>query len=521
MNDVDKARSEIVISQIEENKRVLFITGRAGTGKSTLLRRLVSETKKKHAVLAPTGIAAVNIGGETIHSFFKFKPGITPDEAGKLGRRTRFQIYARLDLIIVDEVSMVRADLMDCMDAFLKGARDNFEPFGGVQVVLFGDMYQLEPVVTGDEKDALYRRYESAYFFSSHVFKEILEHTGEQLVELVELTKVFRQKDEYFIEILDNIRKHTFTERHLDDLNRCTVDQLDYGIDDRIYLTGTNSKAAEINSVNLEKIPNPRHAIPGILEGNFSEKLLPTDHVLNIKQHARIMMLNNDPDGRWMNGSLGVIMEIRKDSVLVLLDDGKEHIVLPHTWTNYKFIYDLSTDTIKKDTAGTFTQYPLKLAWAITIHKSQGQTFDKVAICLGDRAFAHGQTYVALSRCRSLEGIVLERPIYPRDIMVDDKVSKFLNDLRKYVLSWKFPVEEKQEIIRHAINNQSLLEVTMLDTLGDVKQHIVKPVLLINSGITHTLNCIDMDENEMKDIQVDEIISLAQVKHQALLSKEK
>lgn len=475
-----------VVDHIEKSSNLLFITGRAGTGKSTLLRKLCDSTAKKYVVLAPTGVAAVDIRGETIHSFFGFKPGITLEDAEDAGRATENPIYRKLELIVIDEISMVRADLMDCIDVFLRRARRSDAPFGGVQMVLFGDLYQLEPVVTGDEKEALGRLYDSPYFFSANAFRQMLDYPFEQMVELVEMNTVYRQKDERFINMLDEIRKKKITDAMLYDLNRNVAEYIDYSMDDCMYITATNQKAREINARNLDRLGGSFFIVQGVIEGTFSEKNLPTDQSLYIKENARVMMLNNDAEDRWINGSLGTVTAIGKDYIRVLLDSGREYDVNQHTWSNYRYFFDHKTNTIKKEVAGTFTQFPIKLAWAITIHKSQGKTFDKVVICLGPRAFAHGQTYVALSRCRTLEGIILERPINQWDIMVDERVRKFLEAIKKYVIGWRMSAAEKRDVIGESIANGEILEITYLAD-DDTVTYRVKPTRIVGDAGLYTL----------------------------------
>jgi ATP-dependent exoDNAse (exonuclease V) alpha subunit len=427
---------------LESSARVLFVTGRAGTGKSTLLRYLTSQTRRNFVVLAPTGAAAVDVGGQTIHSFFKFKPGITAEDAYRMGMRNEEPIYKRLEVMVIDEISMVRADLLDCIDAFLQAARKKDEPFGGVQAVFFGDLYQLEPVVTRDEANAIGMQYESPYFFSSEVFSQLLRSTREQAIELLELTTMYRQIDPEFVGVLDRIRRDQLQEGDLDYIN-CQVDEyLDFARDGYVYLTDTNSLAQRINNENLAGINREPWTFTGKLSGHFNDKNLPTEMDLTLKVGARIMMLNNDPFKRWVNGTLGHLTHIEDDKVAVLLDDGREHTVERYIWGNHKFFFDDHTKSIKKQEVGSFEQFPLRLAWAITIHKSQGKTFDSVVIMLQNRAFAHGQTYVALSRCRTREGIILNRPVMPHDIISDVRVKKFMVSMKRYVMRWRRPVED-------------------------------------------------------------------------------
>jgi energy-coupling factor transporter ATP-binding protein EcfA2 len=371
-NRVAKVTNDItdIFTDTENGKRFLLVLGRAGTGKSTLLRKLAKHSRKNIAIVAPTGIAAVNVGGETIHSFFKFKPGIMFEEASKNGQNTQNVMYEKLDLLIIDEISMVRADLLDSIDVFLRHARKKNEPFGGVQVVCFGDMYQLEPVVSNDEKDMLYIQYDSPYFFSSRVFNELLFFPS-QLIEFVELTKVYRQTDEEFISLLDKIRKKKADEYDLYKINERFAEYVSDTMEGHIYLTTRNDSAARINTKNLELIPEPEYSYLGTTEGDFPDKLLPTDWDLKLKLGARVMLINNDTDKRWINGTLGYVSKLENDAVFVKLDNGNEHAVTRYTWSYYKYVYDKSQDKVIKQLIGSYTQFPLKLAWAITIHKSQ------------------------------------------------------------------------------------------------------------------------------------------------------
>ncbi len=475
-NKIAKVTRDIseIYGDIESSNKLLLVLGRAGTGKSTLLRKLCKETRKKYVILAPTGIATVNVGGQTVHSFFKFKPGILYEEAEKQGMRNQNEMYEKLELLVIDEVSMLRADLLDCIDIFLKRARRSLKPFGGVQIVLFGDLYQLEPVVTGDEKELLYKNYESPYFFSSWIFGELLK-LPEQIIEFVELTKVFRQKDEDFITLLDKIRKKKVDDYDLDTINRQFDEYITDTKDDHIYLTTRNDTAERINSNNLNLIDEPERSFIGKVEGDFPEKLFPTALDIRLKVGSRIMLLNNDTDKRWINGTLGVVVKIDKDAIHVRLDSGRDYVIMRYIWSYYKYFFDKTKQKIIKEIIGSYTQFPIKLAWAITIHKSQGQTFDKAIIWMEGRAFANGQVYVALSRCRTLEGIVLNRPIQHFDIMTDDKVKKFLIQIKKYVASWRLSPSDKEKIIKEAIKKNLVITITYLTLEEDMEEYTLRP----------------------------------------------
>lgn len=470
-------------SSFEFNKRILFVTGRAGTGKSTLLRKLVNGTRKNVVVLAPTGAAAVDIKGQTIHSFFRFKPGITADEAYDLGLKTKVQIYKKLDILVIDEISMVRADLLDCIDAFLQAARKSDDPFGGVQAVFFGDVYQLEPVVTKDEVHALTMLYDSHYFFSSDVFKRVLNDPHEQLVEFIELKTIYRQSDVDFIRVLDSVRRKQITDEELEYINRQVDEYLDLERSESIYLTDTNNLAQRINAHNLNGLGDEEVAYIGRMFGQFNEKTLPTDSDLRLKRGARIMMLNNDPFKRWVNGSLGTVLELFEDGMRVELDDGTTHVVERYIWENIAFQFDPQSNRISKKVIGTYEQLPVRLAWAITIHKSQGKTFDKCIIILQGRTFAHGQMYVALSRCRTKEGLVLNRPITHEDIITDSRVKNFLAKLKMYVARWKLDKHTKRNIVEQANIEQLLLEIRYITMEDEEKEALLKqPVILDERG---------------------------------------
>jgi len=380
---------------MEDGDRSVFITGRAGTGKSTLLNYFRQVTKKKVAVLAPTGVAALNVKGQTIHSFFRFKPGITPDRVKKLrSSNNNESIYHKLDAIVIDEISMVRADLLDCVDRFLRlNGPEADKPFGGIQMAFIGDLYQLPPVVTGGEKAAFQSLYETPYFYGARVFDSFE-------MEFVELEKVYRQHDEEFIALLNGIRNNSITEERLELLNQRYHPGFEPSPDDfYVYLTTTNRLAEEINGKRLAELKSRPYTFTGSIEGDFGQKYLPTAIDLQVKVGAQVMMLNNDSEGRWVNGSIGKITGITQDRkgedvIVAELADDEEVEITPFTWEIFRFFVEAGG--LQSEVIGTFTQYPLMLAWAVTIHKGQGKTFDRVIIDIGRGTFAHGQMYVCL-----------------------------------------------------------------------------------------------------------------------------
>jgi ATP-dependent exoDNAse (exonuclease V) alpha subunit len=357
---------------MEESDKNVFITGRAGTGKSTLLEYFRSITKKNIVVLAPTGVAAVNVSGQTIHSFFRFQPGITVKEARRQAEENINPIYENLDSIVIDEISMVRADLLDCIDEFLRitGKKEG-APFGGIQMIFIGDLYQLPPVVRGKEEREIFKdHYDSEFFFDSKAFKSVE-------FEYVELEKIYRQSDEFFIQLLNGIRNKTITDEEIEFINARYIEDESVLPKNAIHLTTTNEMASRRNEAELFKLRGRLHIFKAEIKGEFDEKSFPTERVLSLKKGAQIMLLNNDPEGRWVNGTIGKIRNIKRSYLLVKLPSGDVEEVYPFTWKNYRFFWNKKTKSVDSEVIGTFTQYPVKLAWAITIHKSQwvrGQT---------------------------------------------------------------------------------------------------------------------------------------------------
>lgn len=419
LNDEFKSAFDL----LENTDLSVFVTGKAGCGKTTLLKYLKAHTKKKIIILAPTGIAAINAGGMTIHSFFKFPPKIVQKDDVR-------QIYnsaliKNLDMLVIDEVSMCRVDLMDGIDYSLRINRGVNAPFGGVQVAFFGDLYQLCPVVEKEAREVLRKKYPTPYFFSAQAFDDFD-------VKYIELSKIYRQMDTKFINLLNRLRSKKHTEKDLQLLNKQVRKNAIRSVSDgTIILTPTNSLAGAINQDKLLKLPGRVYTYDAVVSGRFDMSAYPTDTSLKLKKGAQVILIKNDPDKKWVNGTFGKIAELSDDSIAVDIDG---HIYQVHiaSWNKIEYRYNEEEDKIEENIVGSFVQYPLKLSWAVTVHKSQGQTFNKLILDLGHGAFAHGQVYVALSRCTSLGGITLKRPVIHSDILFDKCVHGFRERFTKY-----------------------------------------------------------------------------------------
>jgi ATP-dependent exoDNAse (exonuclease V) alpha subunit len=391
----------------------LFITGRAGTGKSTLLRALREMIDDEVAVVAPTGLAAVNVGGQTIHSFFGFPPRLIRSE--DIRRSRNGAVMRRLKMLVIDEVSMVRSDLMWAIDQSLRINRGRArEAFGGVRLIMFGDLHQLPPVVQeAAVAEHLETNFGGPFFFSVPALRE---GAGSSLIEL---SHVFRQSDETLINVLNRVRDGDVDEEDLTVLNQRVAPVRTLSEGERyVILTPTNAAAQRINMAYLDALPGAGRTYEAGITGDFSESAHPTDPALVLKPGAKVILLRNDPDRRWVNGTVAKISRLDDKRVWIEVA-GKEHEIEQTSWEARRYAYDKAAEKIVGTVAGTFKQFPLRLAWALTIHKSQGLTLDHVYIDLGRGTFAHGQAYVALSRCRSLEGLALARPLQPRDILFD------------------------------------------------------------------------------------------------------
>ena len=409
-----------VVAAIETTRDHIFVTGRAGTGKSTLLEYLSWHSSHTLAICAPTGVAALNVGGQTIHSLFRLPIGVIADHELDQPPELR-KLLSAIDTLVIDEVSMVSADLMDAVDRSLRQARQRpLDAFGGVQVVLFGDPYQLAPVPgDGDERAYYADRYRSMWFFDAKVWDEAD-------LRIYELTTIHRQHEVEFKQLLTAVRHGSVTAEMAHRLN--SVGARPAPTDGTITLATTNAAVQRINAQGLGRLPGRAQSAVADVVGEFGSRAFPADEKLELKVGAQVMFLRNDTgmDRRWVNGSIGEVVKIAQGVVVVEVD-GEDHEVQPAIWERYKYSYSPVTKTLTKDVVAEFTQFPLRLAWAVTIHKSQGKTYDSAIVDLGPRSFAPGQTYVALSRITELEGLYLTRPLRPSDIIVDDNVRRFMS----------------------------------------------------------------------------------------------
>ncbi|MCF0191630.1 MAG: AAA family ATPase [Marinilabiliaceae bacterium] len=473
--DLDNPEFLNVLTLVNTTSSSVYMTGRAGSGKSTFLRYIVRHTKKKTVVLAPTGIAAVNVHGQTLHSFFKIplSPFALDDvnyaDPRRLRERQKFngdkvKLLKELELIVVDEVSMVRADTLDFVDVVLRTYRRQPKlPFGGVQLLMVGDAFQLEPVVKREEWDILRRFYKTPYFFGARVFCQI------PLIQ-VELRKVYRQSEQTFLAMLDRIRMGYATGQDLYSINTRygNVEKVGYGSRDFVItLCSLRASADSINEEHLAAIDKEEFTYRGEIEGDFPDSIIPTNIELTFKEGAQVVFVRNDQEQRWYNGTLARVEELQEDGVWVRDERRERFFVQPSVWENIKYKYNEEKHQVEEEVIGTYRQLPLKLAWAITIHKSQGLTFDNVNIDLGRGAFACGQTYVALSRCRTLQGITMQQPLRMEDILTNGFVREFARsandsqliqselDKAKSVYLWRQADEEFRNLrtddaVRHA-----------------------------------------------------------------------
>lgn len=510
-------RFQQALHLMEHTDQCLFVTGKAGTGKSTLLSHYCANTKKKPVVLAPTGVAALNVKGQTIHSFFNFYVDVTPQKIAEKkikprGDKTR--LYKNLKSIIIDEVSMVRADLLDCIDVFLRlyGPQPD-TAFGGVQLIFVGDLYQLPPVVSGQERDIFSGHYKTPYFFSAHVMADLP-------YEIIELEKVYRQKDQDFVALLNRIRNNSIEDADLERLNSRYLPpgEFSQAQDFFISLTTTNKRADEINDEKMHNLKGKLHTASAQISGEFGKEYFPTATDLQFKIGAQIMLLNNDAQKRWVNGSIGVISAFKQDEegehyVEVRLEDDNDGPVwvYPFTWEVHRFT--LEDGIIISEPVGTFRQFPFRLAWAITIHKSQGKTFDQVMIDIGTGAFAAGQTYVALSRCTSFEGIALKTRIKKQHIRADHRIFDFMTGYQYRKSEQELSLDGKLALIREAIAQKHRLNMVYLKANDTKSERIIVPLTVGPQTYQGTnfpgMTAYCLQRQEERSFRVDRILKLS------------
>ena len=486
--DLDNQEFQDAWSLIRKTNRSVFLTGKAGTGKSTFLKYICANTKKKLVVLAPTGIAAVNVGGQTMHSFFKipFKP-LLPDDPdianiSRLRKMLRYtkqkvKLIRELDLIIIDEISMVRADVIDFVDRVLRVYSGNMrEPFGGKQLLLVGDIFQLEPVVTHDMRDILRRYYKNFFFFNARAFSQI------NLVA-IELRKIYRQSDNDFISLLDRVRINRASSTDIARLNqRYNPDYQEVNDTFAITLATRRDTVDSINDEHMQALKTKECAYDGLINGDFPDNSLPTAKHLVLKEGAQVIFIRNDKEGRWYNGTIGKVTHLEDDTVYVALENGEVMDVLPEVWENMQYTYNEKEKKVEEKVLGTFMQIPIKPAWALTVHKSQGLTFNHVVIDFVGGAFTGGQTYVALSRCTSMDGITLLKPLNERDIIVNMAVVDFSRQFNnRQLLNDAMEQERANQLYRraiHAFDNQEFEEcVNCLTAAMKIKDNIQDEVV--------------------------------------------
>lgn len=495
---------ELAFEYVTQTDKNIFLTGKAGTGKTTFLHRVVRETNKRTAVVAPTGVAAINAEGVTIHSLFQLPFGpLIPGQVKERMAQRRFSkkkinLLKSLDLLIIDEISMVRSDVLDGIDEVLRRYRNDLRPFGGLQLLMIGDLHQLPPVVKDQEWDLLRMHYQTPYFFGSLALQKTDAVT-------IQLKHIYRQEDDTFIELLNKVRSNQLDDKVLETLN--SRHQADFKPEDEagyITLTSHNAAAQQINQERLEALAGDRTEVTAAIEGDFPEHAYPNDPVLNFKIEAQVMFVKNDlsPEKRYYNGKIGRVTKIKGEEIFVQCPGENHHIaVLPVEWHNRKYSLDENTKEVNEEIIGTFTQYPLRLAWAITIHKSQGLTFEKVIID-AQAAFAHGQVYVALSRCKTFEGIVLHTPLMPRSVKTDRVVQAYTEEAHR-----NEPDEEQLLQAKKVYQQNVLRRFFRFQSLKQILKRLNRSVLEYEPALQGNL------VRDFKDLQTktqEKVISIAQ-----------
>ncbi len=523
------------VDMMQNTQTPLFVTGKAGTGKSTLLDHFILNTTKKCVVLAPTGVAALNVKGQTIHRFFNFYIDVTPEKIKKKEIKPRnAKLLKVLETIIIDEISMVRADILDCIDTILRMyGRDASQPFGGVQMIFVGDLYQLPPVVSRDEGEIFETHYDSPYFFSARVMKDVA-------FDIIELEKVYRQKDLEFVELLNRVRNNGTTDEDIALLNTRVIHDSpslrlrgegrgEGGKSDlTITLTSTNAGADTVNDTALSQLPGRTYQSPAEISGDFTKEYYPTATDLKFKIGSQIMMLNNDSKKRWVNGSIGVVTDYTRDEdgndvVRVRLNGERDTVdVQPFLWEVFKS--KIVDGQIVSDAVGTFSQLPFRLAWAVTIHKSQGKTFDHVIVDIGRGTFATGQLYVALSRCTSFDGLHLKTPIKASHIRVDYRIPKFMTNFQYQKSAARVSVDDKFAVIDQAIKAHTPIKITYLKP-NDTKSSRVIDALSIGTeeymGKPFTgLRAFCHERQDNRIFRVDRILEIETVDATAIPKKK-
>jgi len=510
--DTDNAEFQDALKLIQFTSRSVFLTGKAGTGKSTFLRYICANTHKKFVVVAPTGIAAINAGGQTIHSFFKipFRPILPddPDLSTKDGRIYDFLKYRKnhqklikeLDLLIIDEVSMLRVDILDFIDRVLRVFSGHKQlPFGGKQLLMVGDVFQLEPVVKREEWSILSRFYQTPFFFSARAFRNL------PMVQ-IELKKVYRQNNPEFVNLLDRVRLNSVKPDDISTINRRFNPAFNASIDELFITLATRRDTVDyINDHKLDELEGEEIEFEGVISGEFPESALPTSKQLVLKENAQVMFIKNDsPERRWYNGSLGRIDEINDEGIFVRLENDEVYLVEKEIWRNVRYKYDEKNNRIIEEEIGSYVQYPLKLAWAITVHKSQGLTFDKVMIDFSGGAFAGGQLYVALSRCRSLDGIIMKSNISSRDVIVKRECVDFSRKsnnklLIKESLDSAHADDSYKNALRAFKKDEFIISMEQLGIAIAKRNDLTKPHIL--RFIARQLSVIKKLKNRVKELE--------------------